>query len=108
MRCDVSSEADFHNLVEGTRRELEGPHIAVNDAGKTHRKEPALDVTEEEFDGVYRVNLKSLFWSTQAESVGRHVTVVLVLKRAAYSRLSMLLRIATCATVSRALSTTFC
>lgn len=66
MRCDVSSEADFHNLVEGTRRELGGLHIVVNNAGTTHRNKPALDVTEEEFDRVYRVNLKSLFWATQA------------------------------------------
>lgn len=65
MRCDVSSEADFRALVEATRRELGGLHIMVNNAGTTHRNKPALQVTEEEFDRVYRVNLKSLFWSAQ-------------------------------------------
>jgi NAD(P)-dependent dehydrogenase (short-subunit alcohol dehydrogenase family) len=65
MRCDVSSEADFRALVDTTKRELGGLHIMVNNAGATHRNKPALQVTEEEFDRVYRVNLKSLFWSTQ-------------------------------------------
>ena len=65
MRCDVTSEADFRALVNTTKRELGGVHIMVNNAGATHRNKPALQVTEEEFDRVYRVNLKSLFWSTQ-------------------------------------------
>jgi NAD(P)-dependent dehydrogenase (short-subunit alcohol dehydrogenase family) len=63
MRCDVASEADFRALVDATQRELGGLHIVVNNAGTTHRNKPALQVTEEEFDRVYRVNLKSLFWS---------------------------------------------
>ncbi len=35
--------------------------IVVNNAGTTHRNQPLLDVTEEEFDRIYRVNVKSLF-----------------------------------------------
>lgn len=65
MRCDVASEQDFRALVEGTRQQLGGLHILVNNAGTTHRNKPALEVTEEEFDRVYRVNLKSVFWSAQ-------------------------------------------
>ncbi len=40
--------------------------IVVNNAGTTHRNKPVLDVTEAEFDRVYAVNVKSLFWSVQA------------------------------------------
>jgi 3-oxoacyl-[acyl-carrier protein] reductase len=35
--------------------------IVVNNAGTTHRNQPMLDVTEAEFDRIYRVNVKSLF-----------------------------------------------
>ncbi|MBL0419066.1 SDR family oxidoreductase [Ramlibacter sp. AW1] len=65
MRCDVASESDFRALVAQTRRELDGLHVMVNNAGITHRNKPALEVGEDEFDRVYRVNLKSLYWSAQ-------------------------------------------
>lgn len=65
MVCDVSAEADYRRLVDSTVAQLGGLHIVVNNAGTTHRNKPALQVTEEEFDRVYRVNLKSIFWSAQ-------------------------------------------
>jgi 3-oxoacyl-[acyl-carrier protein] reductase len=40
--------------------------IVVNNAGTTHRNKPVLDVTEDEFDRVYAVNVKSIYWSVQA------------------------------------------
>ena len=64
--ADVSSQADFVRLVEHTRQTFGGLDILVNNAGTTHRNKPALQVTEEEFDRVYRVNVKSLFWAAQA------------------------------------------
>lgn len=65
VTCDVSRRADYAAAVERTVSALGGLHIVVNNAGTTHRNQPALQVTEEEFDRVYRVNLKSLFWSAQ-------------------------------------------
>lgn len=65
MRCDVASERDVRALADATRERLGGLHVMVNNAGATHRNKPALQVTEEEFDRVYRVNLKSVFWSAQ-------------------------------------------
>jgi NAD(P)-dependent dehydrogenase (short-subunit alcohol dehydrogenase family) len=64
-KCDVSREADYRAMVDKTLTELQGLDIVVNNAGTTHRNKPALQVTEEEFDRVYRVNLKSLYWSAQ-------------------------------------------
>ena len=64
--ADVSSQADFNRLVEQTRQAWGGLDILVNNAGTTHRNKPALQVTEDEFDRVYRVNVKSLFWAAQA------------------------------------------
>ena len=37
----------------------------VNNAGTTHRNQPLLNVTEDQFDRVYAVNVKSLFQSAQ-------------------------------------------
>ena len=63
--CDVASEADYRAMVLATVQRLGGLHIVVNNAGTTHKAKPALHVTEDEFDRVYRVNLKSLYWSAQ-------------------------------------------
>ena len=65
VACDVASEADYKHMVETTLAQLGGLDIVVNNAGTTHRNKPALQVTEEEFDRVYRVNLKSIYWSAQ-------------------------------------------
>lgn len=37
--------------------------VVVNNAGTTYRKKPSVEVTEEEFDRVYNVNVKSVYWS---------------------------------------------
>lgn len=63
LTCDVSQEADYRHMVSTAVEQLGGLHIVVNNAGTTHKNKPALQVTEAEFDRVYRVNLKSLFWS---------------------------------------------
>jgi NAD(P)-dependent dehydrogenase (short-subunit alcohol dehydrogenase family) len=63
VKIDVSSREDFEHLVTHTRQAWGGLDILVNNAGTTHRNKPALQVTEDEFDRVYRVNVKSLFWA---------------------------------------------
>ncbi len=65
ISCDVAQQTDYENLVSQTIARLGGLDIVVNNAGTTHRNKPALQVTEAEFDRVYRVNLKSLYWSAQ-------------------------------------------
>jgi 3-oxoacyl-[acyl-carrier protein] reductase len=39
--------------------------VMVNNAGWTHRNRPALEVSEEEFDRCYAVNVKSIYLSAQ-------------------------------------------
>ena len=39
--------------------------IVVNNAGWTHRNKPILEVTEEEFDRIYAINVKAIYLMTQ-------------------------------------------
>jgi 3-oxoacyl-[acyl-carrier protein] reductase len=60
-RADAVSQAvkatqDFGGKVD----------IAVNNAGWSHRNKPMLEVTEDEFDRVYAINVKSIFHMTNA------------------------------------------
>lgn len=66
IAIDIADRGSFEQMVASTRKTLGGLDILVNNAGTTHRNKPALEVTEEEFDRVYRVNVKSLFWAAQA------------------------------------------
>jgi 3-oxoacyl-[acyl-carrier protein] reductase len=63
---DVSREADIQAMVEKAVSEFGGLDIVVNNAGTTHRNKPILEVTEEEFDRVHAVNVKSIFWMVRA------------------------------------------
>lgn len=72
QQCDVSLQKDYQEAVNATLSTFGRLDIVVNNAGTTHHNKPALDVTEAEFDRVYRVNLKSIFWS--AQSVLPHFT----------------------------------
>jgi 3-oxoacyl-[acyl-carrier protein] reductase len=58
---DVSKDADVSHLVAFALAGYGGLDIVVNNAGTTHRNQPMLEVTEEEFDRIYRVNVKSLY-----------------------------------------------
>ncbi len=63
---DVSKGADVRAMVEATVARFGRLDIVVNNAGTTHRNKPLLEVTEAEFDRVYDVNVKSIYWMAQA------------------------------------------
>jgi 3-oxoacyl-[acyl-carrier protein] reductase len=65
FKADVSKDADWAALLKATLDAFGVLHIVVNNAGTTHRNQPLLGVTEEEFDRVYAVNVKSLFHSAK-------------------------------------------
>ena len=58
---DVGSDGDVAALIRCALDGFGDLDIVVNNAGVTHRNQPMLDVAEEEFDRIYRVNVKSLF-----------------------------------------------
>ncbi|MGC7406606.1 SDR family oxidoreductase [Pandoraea pneumonica] len=63
---DVSREGDHVTLLDEAVTRFGKLDIVVNNAGTTHRNKPLLEVTEAEFDRVYAVNVKSIFWSARA------------------------------------------
>jgi 3-oxoacyl-[acyl-carrier protein] reductase len=60
VQADVTRSADWARLAREAGPELA---IVVNNAGWTHRKKPYLEVSEEEFERVYAVNVKSVYLS---------------------------------------------
>lgn len=62
--ADVTRSADMKALVEAAVQRHGKLNAMVNNAGWTHRNQPALDVSEEEFDRCYAVNVKSIYLST--------------------------------------------
>jgi 3-oxoacyl-[acyl-carrier protein] reductase len=66
IRADVSKEEDVVRAVGETREAFGTIDILVNNAGTSHRNKPILEITEDEFDRVFAVNVKSIFFFAQA------------------------------------------
>ncbi|CDG84835.1 SDR family NAD(P)-dependent oxidoreductase [Janthinobacterium agaricidamnosum] len=63
--ADVSQKADVDALLAATLLVFGRIDILVNNAGVTHKAD-FLDLTEDDFDRVLRINLKSMFLCGQA------------------------------------------
>ncbi len=61
IHMDVSRDADMAAGVAAAVDRFGRLDILVNNAGYTHRNAPMLEVTEEEFDRIYAVNVKSVY-----------------------------------------------
>ncbi len=70
LHCDVGVGGEVAATVEAVMGEFDRIDVLVNNAGIS-RSAPLLDVTEEDFDAVLRVNLKGAFMMAQA--VARHM-----------------------------------
>ena len=66
VKGDVTRRADVDAAVAAAVRHGGRLDIVVNNAGWTHRNKPLLEVTEDEFDRVYAINVKSIFHMTSA------------------------------------------
>ena len=62
FQTDVSNSSDMKNLSEYVLKKYEKIDIMVNNAGITHLPMPLEDVSEEEFDKVFAVNSKAVFF----------------------------------------------
>lgn len=66
VRCDVGDAKQVDRMIEAASRTFTGDiDILVNNAGIVHGAE-FLDLTEQDFDRVLRVNLKGAFLASQA------------------------------------------
>ena len=63
---DVTKKADIEAAVTAAVDNFGKLDIVVNNAGWTFRNKPLLEVTEEEFDKVFAINVKSIYLMTNA------------------------------------------
>ena len=66
VACDVGKAKSVDAAVAKVIKRFERLDIVVNNAGVSHRNQPLLNVTEADFDRVFAVNVKSLFWMARA------------------------------------------
>ena len=64
LAADVTSKTQMDAAVQAVVDKWGIPNIFVNNAGWTHHNKPMLEVTEDEFDKVYAVNVKSIYHMT--------------------------------------------
>jgi 3-oxoacyl-[acyl-carrier protein] reductase len=63
---DVTKRADIDRAVKAATDAFGRLDIAVNNAGWTFRNKPMLEVTEDEFDKVFAINVKSIYHMANA------------------------------------------
>jgi len=66
VACDVAKGDSVEAAVAQVLAAFGRLDIVVNNAGISHRNQPMLDVSEEEFDRVFAVNVKSIYLMAKA------------------------------------------
>jgi 3-oxoacyl-[acyl-carrier protein] reductase len=64
VAADVTRNTEVQALVQAAVTHFGRLNVMINNAGWTHRNRPALEVSEEEFDRCFAVNMKSIYLST--------------------------------------------
>jgi 2-deoxy-D-gluconate 3-dehydrogenase len=70
IKADFGDQPDHASVIKSVAGQLGGLHILVNNAG-TIRRNNSIDFTEADWDAVMDVNLKSVFFLSQAAA--RHM-----------------------------------
>ena len=65
MEADVSIDGDVSRMVQEAFDRWGQLDILVNNAGTTHRNQPMTEVTEEEYERIFAVNVKSVYLSAK-------------------------------------------
>lgn len=75
VRADVTSSADVRSMIEGVRKQWGRIDVLVNNAGDLIARRSLPDMTEDYWDQVMALNLKSVFLCVKAvweEMAARH------------------------------------
>ena len=67
---DVTKRADVDAMVAAAVEAFGGVDCLVNNAGITHKNQSLMTVTEDEFDRIYAVNVKSIYLTTLGRRSG--------------------------------------
>ncbi len=62
IAADVGNGDDVARVLRETIAKIGTPNVLVNNAGVTHKNQPIMGVTEQDFDRVFRVNVKSIYF----------------------------------------------
>ncbi len=63
---DVTRRADVDAMIAAAVDRFGGVDILINNAGVTHKNQSLLTVSEDDFDRIYAVNVKSIYLTTLA------------------------------------------
>jgi 3-oxoacyl-[acyl-carrier protein] reductase len=64
-KADVSDRAETRAMLESAAEAFGGLDILVNNAGISHANKPFAEVTDEDFDRIYAVNVKAIYLGVQ-------------------------------------------
>ncbi|KAK4635565.1 4-formylbenzenesulfonate dehydrogenase TsaC1/TsaC2 [Fulvia fulva] len=64
-RTDVTKREDWESLKKFVDDKFQRLDVVINNAGTTYRNKPTGEVTEEEYDKVFTVNVRAIYLSTQ-------------------------------------------
>jgi NAD(P)-dependent dehydrogenase (short-subunit alcohol dehydrogenase family) len=66
LACDIACEDECRRIVTETVSQLGGLHILVNHAGTQTPVDSPEEITSEQWDGTFKTNVYSVFWTTKA------------------------------------------
>lgn len=66
VEADVTKKGDVQQMIATADEVFGGLDILVNNAGFTHKNQSLMTVSEEDFDRIYTVNVKSIYLTTLA------------------------------------------
>ncbi|OCT50810.1 4-formylbenzenesulfonate dehydrogenase TsaC1/TsaC2 [Cladophialophora carrionii] len=63
VQLNVTKRSDWEQGLELAKQKFGKLDIVVNNAGTTYKKQPSIEVSEEDFDRIVAVNIKSIYLS---------------------------------------------
>lgn len=65
VACDVTRDEDTRRMIETATGAFGRLDVLINNAGVSHWNQKLTEVSEADFDRVYAVNVKSLYWAAK-------------------------------------------